>query len=84
MEGDIMRSMIVALLIAMLVIPLFANDSTDINKLIHDALRGNAEAQYILGVCYDIGEGVDKNPKQAVYWYEKAANQGNAEAQYIL
>ncbi|HCX59940.1 MAG TPA: sel1 repeat family protein, partial [Candidatus Cloacimonas sp.] len=35
-------------------------------------------------VSYANGEGVVKNYKQAVYWYEKAANQGHADAQNNL
>jgi TPR repeat protein len=44
----------------------------------------NTEAQSILGVMYAFGKGVLKNDKQAVYWYQKAAEQGLAEAQYNL
>ena len=83
-EGDIMRSIFVALLIALLFIPLFANDDNFLDELIRNAENGLAEAQFILGVCYDLGEGVVKNDKQAVYWFEKAANQGHAGAQFSL
>jgi hypothetical protein len=33
---------------------------------------------------YNFGEGVLKDYKQAVYWYQKAADQGYAEAQSNL
>jgi TPR repeat protein len=33
---------------------------------------------------YAFGKGVLKDDKQAVYWYQKAAEQGLAEAQYNL
>ena len=33
---------------------------------------------------YDNGEGVEQDFKKAVYWYRKAAEQGDAEAQEIL
>ena len=33
---------------------------------------------------YDAGEGVPKNASAAVQWYRKAAEQGNAEAQFSL
>jgi TPR repeat protein len=33
---------------------------------------------------YANGKGVLKDDKQAVYWYQKAADQGLAEAQYNL
>ena len=33
---------------------------------------------------YDNGQGVTQDYKQAVYWFEKAATQGLAKAQYNL
>ena len=41
-------------------------------------------AQYNLGVMYAQGQGVPQNYKQAVYWYKKSANQGDAFAQSNL
>ena len=55
--------------------------TSEVEKL---AYRGVAEAQYKLGVMYDIGKGVPKDDAKAVEWYEKAAAQGHAEAQYNL
>lgn len=46
--------------------------------------RGNADAQYNLGVSYEKGEGVSKNLLEAVKWYRMAAEQGKASAQYNL
>ncbi|MCD8341341.1 MAG: sel1 repeat family protein, partial [Clostridiales bacterium] len=43
-----------------------------------------ADAQYNLGLCYDNGRGVAMDKAKAVYWYEKAAQQGDASAQYNL
>ena len=37
-----------------------------------------------MGVCYERGQGVEKNYTEAVKWYRKAAEQGHAEAQYKL
>lgn len=46
---------------------------------------GNPLAQCILGDCYSGAmEGVSKNLKLAVEWYEKAARQGFPEGQYRL
>jgi TPR repeat protein len=39
---------------------------------------------YNLGIAYTFGKGVLKDYKQAVYWYQKVADQGDAEAQSIL
>jgi len=35
-------------------------------------------------MCYDNGDGVDKDPTKAIEWYSKAADQGYAIAQYAL
>ncbi len=41
-------------------------------------------SQYNLGWCYDNGQGVTQDREQAVYWYQKAAEQGFAAAQTNL
>ena len=48
------------------------------------AKRGDAVAQYKLGICYEKGYGVSKDNKEAVKWYRKAAKRDNADAQYKL
>ena len=48
------------------------------------AKKGNAAAQYNLGVCYANGQGVNQDYAKAVIWYEKSAEQGDADAQYNL
>lgn len=45
---------------------------------------GDLTAQMEAGNAYAKGLGVEKNPKEAVAWYEKAADQGNADAQLAL
>lgn len=45
---------------------------------------GDMEAQYILGLSYYRGEGVEINSEQGVYLFEQAANQGHVGAQYYL
>jgi uncharacterized protein len=45
---------------------------------------GNVPAQIMLGALYNKGGAVEPNDKMAAVWFEKAANQGNAEAQYQL
>jgi TPR repeat protein len=44
------------------------------------AEQGNAGAQTDLGVIYDTGLGVPQDYAQAVVWYHKAADQGDAGA----
>ena len=46
--------------------------------------QGDADAQYNLGLMYDIGEGVAEDDAEAVRWYRLAADQGHANAQYNL
>ena len=46
------------------------------------AVKGDAEAQTRLGVCYATGIGVEKDAAEAVRWFRKAAEQGIAQAQY--
>lgn len=44
----------------------------------------SGEASYLLGRMYDSGQGVQQDPEQAVYWYDKAASQGHKEARMAL
>lgn len=48
------------------------------------ATRGDAEAQYYLGLLYLKGVGVEKQPQQAFNWMLAAAEQQYLEAQYEL
>ena len=48
------------------------------------AERGDAEAQVMLGRCYENGLGVSRNAATAASWYQKAAQQGNTVAQTLL
>lgn len=52
--------------------------------LLEKAQRGDAHAQYNLGLMYDQGHGVPQDDGEAVTWYRKAAAQGLAEAQSSL
>jgi len=44
--------------------------------------QGNSQAQAMLGILYDNGQGVEKDPKVALQWYLKAAEQGLPVAQH--
>jgi TPR repeat protein len=48
------------------------------------AEKGDAEAQWLLGIAYDEGDGVAQDYAEAVRWYRKAAEQGEAVAQSNL
>ena len=55
---------------------------TAFHELEPEAKRGNAEAQYHLGVMYDAGQGVPQNAGNAFRWYLNAAELGHKQAQY--
>ncbi len=57
---------------------------TALREFTPPAKQGVAEAQHMLGVLYENGQGVLQDFARARQWYEKAAAQGNAEAQYNL
>lgn len=42
----------------------------------------NADAQCLLGQCYENGNGVEKNAAEAIKYYKTSAAQGYAKAQY--
>ena len=48
------------------------------------AVQGSPAAQGILGVMYEEGIGVSKNPSESVAWFRKAADQGDSTAQKYL
>ena len=52
--------------------------------LYFSAKHGNETAQSMLGDCYYYGKGVTQNDKVAVYYYKKAAEQGEIDAQNNL
>lgn len=54
--------------------------SAQINILKQKALTGDVESQYNVGVCYLKGKGTNKNPSEAVVWFQKSAKQGDVSA----
>ena len=57
-------------------------DSVDTLRM--KAERGDPEAEYKLGLAYDVGIGAPQDLGQAAAWYERAAEQGHAGAQFSL
>lgn len=49
--------------------------------IIEKAEQGDVSAQLELGWLYQYGEGVEKDIRKALEWYEKAAKQGSSQAQ---
>ncbi len=55
-----------------------------IGSLKADAAKGDAEAQYELGLAYSAGNGVTQDYVEAVRWFKSSAEGGHAEAQNAL
>lgn len=66
----------------------FADQSRDFKNAAHwfekSAAKGLAPAQYRLGVLYERGLGVTRDPALARSWYQRAAERGNARAMHNL
>ena len=61
-----------------------SSNKPSLESLIRDAEKGDADAQFRLGVRYAEGNGVQKDYYEAAKWYRKAAEQGNSDAQVNL
>jgi len=58
--------------------------ATAFKELMPLAEQGNPDAQLILGKMYMKGQGVLKDPDQAIKWFTASGAQGNADAQFFL
>jgi TPR repeat protein len=56
----------------------------DLQSLRLQAAQGDAWAQLNLGAAYDNGIGIERDIDKALHWYQQAAEQGLAEAQFNL
>ena len=56
----------------------FQTDIKDLRKL---AAKGNAAAQYTLGMRYATADGVRQDYREAMAWFRQAAEQGDVRAQ---
>ena len=59
-------------------------ETAEIAALRVKANAGDADAQYNLGVCYNVGHGVPQDSVQGAAWIRKAAEQGLVGAQFNL
>ncbi len=46
--------------------------------------QNHAKAQYMLGLCYENGNGTAKKTAKAVEWFGKAADGGNIDSQLVI
>jgi CHAT domain-containing protein/TPR repeat protein len=57
-----------------------SSQATSFQAIVEKAERGDADAQYNLGVMYYLGKEVAQNDIEAAKWFRKAAKQGHAGA----
>jgi TPR repeat protein len=58
--------------------------SSEIDNLKEQAAAGDTNAQFSLGIKYDLGDGVEANRAESIKWHMQAAQNGHAQAQYII
>ncbi len=58
--------------------------AADVARWKHEAERGDAKAQFWLGVAYETGKGAKRDFAQARKWFGESAKQGNQDAQNML
>lgn len=46
--------------------------------------QGDVQAQYEVGVCYTLGNGVEQNDSLAIRWFRKAAEGGHVQCQISM
>jgi TPR repeat protein len=76
------RVFLAAILGLLLCVPVFSDEKFE--ELTVKAKAGDPEAQVRLGMIYSYGRGVPKDDVEAVKWFRKAAEQGNANAKEWL
>ncbi len=54
------------------------------DKQLKLAKVGDVDAQYAVGLAYEVGRGANLNEAEAAKWFRQSALQGNVEAQYKL
>lgn len=55
-----------------------------VKRLREAAAKGDANAQFVLGLCLQYGQGVTRSVDDARMLYERAAGSGQAAAQFLL
>jgi uncharacterized protein len=77
----LVRALLLALGVILLAGYVASAEGTDITQLKADAQKGYASQQIELAAAYFTGSGVTQDAKQAAYWYQKAAEAGDPEAE---
>ncbi len=58
--------------------------SDDMPALVHNAVAGDPQAQYMLGAAFELGQGPPQDFTQAAQWYAKSAAQAYGPAEFAL
>jgi uncharacterized protein len=77
----LIRALLLAIGVTLLADYLASAEGIDITQLKADAQKGYASQQIELAAAYFTGNGVTQDAKQAAYWYRKAAEAGDPEAE---
>jgi uncharacterized protein len=64
--------------------PANANEADRFNAMVALANKGDAEAQYHVGMMYNNGIGTQKDPRQAFEWFQKSAASNDPLGAYKL
>ena len=64
--------------------PANANDAANFNAMVALANKGDAEAQYHVGMMYNNGIGTQRDPRQAFEWFQKSAASNDPLGAYKL
>ena len=70
-----------ALLLAGIALSVGTLRAGSLEQTIAAAKKGEAAAQYALGLRYARGEGLNEDASEAAKWFLEAAEQGHADAQ---
>jgi TPR repeat protein len=60
------------------------DENINVAHLTHLANHGNVRVQVKLGAVYQRGQGVKQDYKKALYWFHKAAQKHNSDAEFSL
>ena len=64
-------------LLLSLSMPANANEARTFNAMVALANKGDAEAQYHVGMMHNNGIGTQQDPKQAFEWFQKSTASGD-------
>ena len=78
-QGRPFRGILLAVTISTLLA--CSSSRSEKDNVFKQAEKGDAKAQFVLGLKYDTGKGVPQDYAEAAKWYRKAKDQGVASAQ---